>query len=64
MLIDYECWSEFLEETECFPSDFQIAIKDLIKERKVKNLDANVSRRRSKFIKSNWPVKSERWVII
>ena len=64
MLIDYDCWSRFLEESEYFPSDFQLAMKDLIKEGKVENIDANINRRRSKFIKPNWPQKSERWIAI
>jgi len=63
-LIDYELWSHFLEETEYYPTDFQLAMKDLLKEDKIENMDANVHRRCSKFIKPNYPNKSERWRLV
>ncbi len=62
-LIDHDCWSKFLEETDLFPTDFQLAIKELLDEGKVENIDADVKRRRSKYIKPNWPGKSERWCL-
>jgi hypothetical protein len=64
LLIDYSLWSEFLEETDFYPSDFQMAIKELLKENMVENLGADVSKRKKKFVKPNWPNKSERWKIV
>ncbi|MBL4705531.1 MAG: three-Cys-motif partner protein TcmP, partial [Flavobacteriales bacterium] len=31
-LIDYETWSRFLEDTDLYPTDFQLAMKELVKE--------------------------------
>lgn len=64
LLIDYECWSRFLEETDLYPSDFQLAFKNLLHEGLVKNLDAEVGRRSKKPVKPNWPKKSERWILV
>lgn len=61
LLIDYECWSRFLEFTDLFPGDYQLAMKELVEENLVENLDADVSRRRKKLIKPGHPNKSERW---
>lgn len=63
LLIDYECWASFLQETDLYPSDFQLAFKELVKEGKVKNLDASVQRRTKRPVKPNWSNKSERWVL-
>lgn len=62
-LIDSDIWADLLEESDLYPSDFQTAMKELVKEGKVKNLDADVSRRTKKVIKPDWPNKSERWVL-
>ena len=62
--IDNELWAAWLENTDLYPGDFQLAMKELLKEGKVKNLDANLSKRQSKTVKPDWPDKSERWVLI
>jgi len=62
LLIDYERWADWLEQSDLYPSDFQLSMKDLIKEGLVANVDADVKRRHKKPIKPNWPNKSERWV--
>ncbi|MEE9422762.1 MAG: three-Cys-motif partner protein TcmP [Gammaproteobacteria bacterium] len=63
-LIDCDKWADFLEESDLYPSDLQIAMKELVKEGLVKNINADVSQRRTKIIKPNWPNKSERWVLV
>jgi len=63
-LIDFETWADFLEESDLYPGDFQMAMKELVKDGLVNNVDANVSRRRTKIIKPDWPNKSERWVLV
>jgi three-Cys-motif partner protein len=63
-LIDYDKWADFLEESNLYPVDFQMAIKELIKEGLVENLDANVNRRTKHIIKPDWGNKSERWVLL
>jgi three-Cys-motif partner protein len=64
LLIDNECFAGFLEDSDLYPSDFQLAMKDLIDENLAANLDARVSRRRTQFIQPDWPQKSERWCLI
>lgn len=63
LLIDHDCWADFFEHTECYPSDFQKAMKELVSEKRVSNLDTDVSRRRTKIIKPDWPNCSERWAL-
>ncbi|RON08174.1 hypothetical protein BK659_16585 [Pseudomonas brassicacearum] len=63
LLIDFECWSDFLEQTDLYPTDLQLAFKELAKEGRIKNLDADVSRRSKYPVKPNWSRKSERWSI-
>lgn len=62
--IDFEKWADFLEESDLYPGDFQAAMKELVKDGVVKNLDADVSRRSKKVIKPSWSNKSERWVLV
>ena len=64
LLIDNDCWANFLEETDLLPRDFQMAMQGLVKAGLVENLDANVSRRSKKVIKPGWPAKSERWRLV
>ena len=64
LLIDNNKWADFLEESDLYPGDFQMAMKKLVLEGLVKNLDADVSKRRSKIVKPDWPNKSERWVLV
>lgn len=65
LLLDYEQWASFLEESDLYPSDFQLALKDLLKDGRVKNLDVeNINRRTKKPAKPNWPSKSERWILL
>jgi hypothetical protein len=64
VLIDYECWASFLEESVLYPSDFQLAMKVLIDEGRVKNMNADVRRRRSQFIRPSYANKSERWCLM
>ena len=64
VLIDTDKWADLLEESNLYPSDFQAAMKELVKEGVVKNLDADVSRRTKKVIKPSWSNKSERWVLV
>lgn len=63
VLIDIDLWADFLEETDLYPSDLQAAMGELLKEKKVKNLDADVSRRRTRFIVPSWRDRSERWAL-
>ncbi len=63
-LVDYEVWADFLEASDLYPSDFQEAMKELVKEGRVRNIDADVSRRRKHVIKPDWPSKSERWILV
>jgi hypothetical protein len=64
IMVDYETWADFLEESDLYPGDLQAAMKELVKDGLVKNIDADVSRRRKKLIKPNWPNKSERWRLV
>lgn len=59
--ITVDVWAGMLEETNFFPSDLQTAMKELIDERKVENLDADVSRRSAQIVKRLYAGKSERW---
>lgn len=61
ILIDIDCWADFLEESGLYPTDFQLAIKELYQQGSVINIDADVSRRRTQFIQPKWKSKSERW---
>ncbi len=63
ILFDLEFWADLLEKTNLYPTDFQMAMKDLYKENTVTNLDAEVRYRRTKFIRPDWPNKSERWTL-
>lgn len=63
MLIDNECWAGFLEETDLYPTDFQLAFKELVKEGKIYNLDNDVKSRTKKPVRPNWPRASERWAL-
>lgn len=63
-IIDFDKWADFLEESDLYPSDFQIAMKELVKDGVVKNIDADTSRRSKKVIKPDWPNKSEHWVLV
>ena len=63
-LIDWEVWADFLEESGLYPGDFQAAMKELVKDDRVKNIDADISRRRKNIIKPDWPKMSERWVLV
>lgn len=60
LLIDTENWADFLEETDFYPIDFQMAMKELVEKNKVINLDADVSKRTKKIIK---PRKRETWAL-
>ncbi|EIK45899.1 hypothetical protein O59_001538 [Cellvibrio sp. BR] len=61
LLIDNERFARFLEESDLYPTDFQQAMKELLNSKAVLNVDADVSKRRKKFIQPDWPQKSERW---
>ncbi len=63
-LIDLEKWADFLEESDLYPGDLQMAMKELVKEGRVKNVDEDVSKRYKYVIKPDWSAKSERWVVI
>lgn len=63
LLLDNDCWANFLAESDLYPTDLQLAFKDLAKEGKIKNLDADVSNRTKKPVRPHWPRKSERWVL-
>lgn len=64
VLIDNECWADWLERSDLYPADFQMAMKELVKEGRARNLDADVKRRRKKPIKPDWRSKSERWKLV
>jgi hypothetical protein len=53
--------ARFLEESNLYPTDFQLAMKELIAEKIVENIDADVSRRKTQYIKPAWRKNSERW---
>ena len=63
LLLDNDCWAKFLEESDLYPTDLQLAFKDLAKEGKIKNLDADVCKRTKNPVRPHWPRKSERWVL-
>lgn len=63
-LIDINMWADFLEDSDLYPSDLQLAMKELVSEGLVRNLDADVSRRRKKLIKPRHPDKSEHWALV
>lgn len=64
LLIDYECWAGFLEESDLYPTDFQLAMRELIRAKLVQNLDGDVGRRKTLFVQPDWPNKSERWKLL
>lgn len=64
LLIDLDKWAEFLEESDLYPSDFQMAAKELVSNGLIRNIDADVKKRRKNIIKPDWPDKSERWVLV
>jgi len=45
-----------------YPGDFQAAMKELVKDDPVNNIDADVSRRTKKITKPDWPNKSDLWI--
>jgi len=61
MLIDIDRWASFLEDSDFYPIDYQMAIKELVDEGRVKNIDADVSRRTKHLIN---PDKRERWILV
>ncbi|WP_409262088.1 three-Cys-motif partner protein TcmP [Pseudomonas putida] len=63
LLLDNDCWANFLEETDLYPTDLQLAFKDLVKEGTIMNLDADVRKRKKNPVRPHWPRKSERWVL-
>lgn len=63
-LIDNDLWADYLEDSDLYPGDFNAAMKDMVKEGLVRNLDAVVSRRRTRVITPAWPKDSERWVLV
>jgi len=63
LLLDNDCWANFLEESDLYPTDLQLAFKDLAKEGKITNLDADVRKRTKNPVRPHWPRKSERWVL-
>lgn len=50
-----------LSATNCFPSELQVALGNLIAAGRVRNLDANISKRRTKFFDYE---KKERWEML
>lgn len=63
LLVDNDCWANFLVETDLYPTDLQLAFKDLAKEEKIINLDADVRKRTKNPVRPNWTRRSERWVL-
>lgn len=61
LLIDIDKWAEFLEDSDLYPIDYQCAIKELVVEGLVKNIDADISRRTKNVIKAD---KKERWMLV
>lgn len=56
--IDMSVWARLLESNACLPSDFQIAVKELLLDGKIKNTSASVERRTAKPLA---PKKNEIW---
>jgi len=54
-------WADLLEKSDLYPTDFQLAMKELLSENKVVNLTNDTSKRRTKFIQPRWRNKSETW---
>jgi len=63
VLIDLECWASYLEESDLYPSDLQLAFKELTKEGVIINLDKDITRRSKLPVRPDWPKKSERWAL-
>ncbi|MBD8711295.1 three-Cys-motif partner protein TcmP [Pseudomonas sp. CFBP 13715] len=63
LLIDNDCWASFLMETELYPTDLQLAFKELAAEGRVSNIDKDIRLRRKKPVKPDWAKKSERWIL-
>ncbi len=61
LLLDIDFWADILEDSGLYPTDFQLAMKELYQEGVVSNLDSDVNRRRTQFIQPKWASKSERW---
>lgn len=61
LLIDHDCWADMLEEANCYPKDFQRAMKELLNEQRVVNLTEDITTRKKVFIKPNWSQKAETW---
>lgn len=59
--ITVDVWADMLEETNFFPSDLQTAMKELVEEEQVENLDADVGRRRTRIVSPKYAGESERW---
>lgn len=56
--IDMAAWAKLLEANICLPADFQIAIRELIGDEVVENIDADLTHRRSRFLV---PKNCETW---
>jgi len=61
--IDLEMWADWLEKTDLYPRDFQLAMKELVKEKVVINQNANVGRRTKNIIVPDYLNKCETWAL-
>lgn len=57
--IDMATWARLLEQNQCLPADFQAAIRDLVINGIVSNLDTSIKRRRTNVLV---PKNEERWI--
>lgn len=64
MAIDHDVWADWLEQSDLYPSDLQLAMVELLKERLAINVDKDATKRYKKPIQPNWKNKAERWKLL
>lgn len=64
LLVDYERWAAWLEQSNLYPADLQLGMKELVVDGRVRNLDADITKRKTQLIRPNYPKKSERWCLV
>lgn len=62
--IDHDTWANWLESSDLYPSDLQLAMVDLVKENLATNIDKDATKRYKKPIHPDWPNKAERWKLL
>lgn len=62
--INHDVWADWLEASDLYPSDLQLAMVELVKEGLALNVDKDVTKRYKKPIHPSWPSKAERWKLL